>query len=966
MRQNDAQASDATNLRALWDASTRSQGIVIYDADGTILDANSVFLNYLDASPEDLVGRNVSVLRTPAEPGADWSLLSDGGTHCVQRLAHLGRDGRTRWLQSTFGPVAGLDGSVARILQTATDVSETVRQDTENRSALQAIRKSHGYVVFDPQGLILDANSAFLDTVGYLLDEIVGRHHRTFVEPSFAHSAEYALFWRQLAAGEPQAGQYRRFTKSRREVWLQASYNPVFDADGKVCRVVKLAIPVTEEKLRQAEHQGQIAAIHNSLCVISFDLEGTIRDANDNFLVSTGYRLSEIHGQHHSMFVDPAYAVSDEYRDFWKSLGAGRHQSGEFKRVGKHGDQIWLQATYSPILDLNGHPFRVVKYATVVTDQKLRQADLQSQIAAIDKSQGLISFDLKGTILSANANFCAAVGYSAEELVGQNHRVMVDPVLASSIEYADFWDTLRSGNFVSGLYKRIGKNGRVVWIQASYNPILDLNGRPERIIKFATDVTSNIELAMAYEDAKRQSQHDPGTTLPNRVRLFSFMQAILDQPEARLDVLYLDLDRFKPVNDSFGHEVGDYVLTQIADRLRRALRPDQLAARIGGDEFVIAAPNTTSAETEALCTRLIASISAPIYHGATELQVSVSIGVANSADSRSPDELLRCADAAMYRSKHSGRGMFSFYSDALNELLVASRNLSQQLDRGLADREFFLDYQPRFNTTTNAIASVEALVRWKHPERGLVPPLEFIPHAERSGAIVRLGEWVLRQACQDALGWPGIGISVNVSPVQFQAGTLVDIVAAVLQETGLDPTRLELEVTESVIIADIDLARTTLEALKQLGVRISMDDFGTGYSSFSNLRALPFDALKIDRQFIRDMDTRSGGREVVQAILALGKALHLSVTAEGVETPNQLSMLTTDQCSELQGFLLARPMPPAQITAWLERRNPTDLSLEPTRRTKTASDAPPARPRANRLEPRGALSAIPVESTLRP
>ena len=662
----------ADSLRGLWDAVDRSHAILLYQLDGTILEANQIVCAWLDHPAETLIGSHVDRLRAndPAHP--PWPTLADGTVHDLPREQRITRSGATIWLHSRYSPVFDTDGTLSHILQIATDVTLTARREAETFASLTAIQASNAVITFDANGLILHANDAYLTAMSFQLDEIVGRHHRIFVEPSFAHSAEYALFWRELGQGKSQAGQYRRFTRDRSEVWLQAIYNPVFDADGKLCKVIKLATTVTEEKLRQAEHQGQIAAIHNALCVISFDVQGNIRDANDNFLDSMGYRLAEVRGRHHSMFVDPAYADSDEYRTFWTNLAAGHHQAGEFKRFGKHGDEVWVQATYNPVLDLNGHPFRVVKYATVVTDQKLRQADLQGQIAAIDKSQGLISFDLQGIILDVNENFCAAVGYAAHELIGQPHRLLVDPEIAGSPEYQIFWETLRAGNFVSGLYRRIGKGGRPVWIQASYNPILDLNGNPSRIIKFATDVTSNVDMAAAFEDAKRQSQHDPGTALPNRVRLLAFINSILDQPGRRLSILYLDLDRFKPINDTFGHQAGDHVLSQVADRMRRALHADQIAARIGGDEFVIAVPDQREAEVEILCTTLIASISEPIAYLGHELQVGISIGVATTADAATADDLLRCADVAMYRSKQNDRGTVSFYAGTQTQRLGAS------------------------------------------------------------------------------------------------------------------------------------------------------------------------------------------------------------------------------------------------------------------------------------------------------
>ena len=889
------------------------QAVVQFDLDGTILDANDLFLSTTGYARDDAVGRHHRMFVEPSdacgpEYAAFWAGLAAGEPRSGE-FRRFAKDGSPVWLQATYSPIRDLSGRPYKVAMYATVITEQKLQQVDYRWQVGAIHKSHAVISFDMAGVILDANDTFLAAVDYTLDEIVGRHHRLFVEPSYVHSAEYAAFWRELGSGRHQAGQYRRIGRDGREVWLQATYNPIFDVDGQPIRVVKYATVVTEEKLRQAEHQGQIAAIHKSQAVISFALDGIIIDANDNFLATMGYRLADVRGCHHRMFVEPGYAQNPKYANFWADLAAGQHKAGEFKRLGRDGREVWLQATYNPILDMNGRPFRIIKYATDITAEKLRQADIDGQIAAIHRSQGVIAFALDGTITEINDGFLATLGYARDELLGRHHSVLVDPTYAAGAEYAEFWRTLRTGAFLSGRYQRLGKNGRGVWIQATYNPILDLNGRPSKIIKFATDVTADVSLAEAYEDAKRQAQHDAATALPNRVRLASYMTTALADPSGRLTVLYLDLDRFKPINDTFGHAVGDRVLGEIADRLRRSLAPDQIAARVGGDEFVVVAPGLNDDAIEPFCQRLLDLVSVPIRHEGGELTVGVSIGIAVSpTDGTTPDELLRSADAALYRSKQNGRGSFSFYAVAMNERVLAYRNLVDDMRRGLGAGEFFLEYQPRYGARERDVQSVEALVRWSHPQRGRVNPGEFIPLAEKSGLIVPLGEWVMRTACRAATEWADIGVSVNVSPVQFRASDVVGVVTAALAESGLDPSRLELEITEGVLLEDAERARTALAGLKRLGVRLAMDDFGTGYSSLSSLRSFPFDVIKIDRQFVADIDGRAGGRAVVQAILGLGRALGLSVTAEGVETADQLRMLAEDACHEVQGFHLARPM----------------------------------------------------------
>ena len=367
------------------------------------------------------------------------------------------------------------------------------------RAELDALSKSQAMISFDLQGIILDANEAFCSTVGYRLDEIKGKHHSMFVEAAYRDSTEYRAFWDRLGAGQFDAGQYKRFGKGGKEVWIQASYNPVFGTDGKPCRVVKMASDISAEKLRAADQEGQLAAIGKSQAVIEFDLQGNILTANENFCRAVGYRLDDIQGRHHSLFVEPAHRDSAEYRAFWDRLGAGQFEAGQYKRIGQGGKEIWIQASYNPIFDMNGKPFKVVKYATDITADKLRNADYEGQLAAIGRSQAVIEFDLKGNILSANENFCATVGYRLEEIKGRHHSVFVEPSYRDSSEYRAFWERLGSGQFDAGQYKRVGQGGKEIWIQASYNPIFDMSGKPFKVVKYATDITAQTVAAMAFE-----------------------------------------------------------------------------------------------------------------------------------------------------------------------------------------------------------------------------------------------------------------------------------------------------------------------------------------------------------------------------------------------------------------------------------------------------------------------------------
>ena len=357
---------------------------------------------------------------------------------------------------------------------------------------LAALDRSQAIIEFKPDGRIVTANAAFLAAMGYTLAEIRGRHHSMFVDEAERNSQAYRQFWAALRAGDFQSAEFRRIAKGGREIWLQATYNPIRGPLGGTARIVKFASDITAEKRRSAEHAGQVAAISRSAAVIEFALDGTILHANQNFLDTMGYALDEIIGKHHSMFVEPRMRQSAEYTEFWRELAAGVFRSAEFKRIAKGGRAVWLQATYNPILDAAGKPFKIIKFATDITRQKMRGVEIAGQYAAIDKSQAIVEFNLDGTIAHANENFLAAVGYTLAEILGQHHRIFVDPAEHDTPAYQQFWQNLRAGAYCQGEYRRIAKDGREIWLHATYNPILDVDGTPLKIIKFATDITAEV------------------------------------------------------------------------------------------------------------------------------------------------------------------------------------------------------------------------------------------------------------------------------------------------------------------------------------------------------------------------------------------------------------------------------------------------------------------------------------------
>lgn len=390
-------------------------------------------------------------------------------------------------------------------MESTTQVTKSEHADLQAVNA--ALNRAQALIEFALDGTILHANENFLDVLGYKLEEIQGKHHSIFCDSDYVKTAEYKQFWSKLGNGEPAQADYRRIAKDGRNVWINASYNPIVDDNGKPYKVIKFATDITASKLKNAEFESKIDAIGKSQAVIEFHLDGTIITANENFLSTTGYTIAEIQGKHHRIFCEEGYANSTEYKHFWKKLGAGEFDSGEYKRVTKSGSEVWLNASYNPIFDSNGIPFKVVKFASDVSAIKLKNTEYEGKVSAISKAQAVIEFDTNGIVLDANENFLDTMDYALDEIKGEHHRMFCDGDYVASSDYKKFWQKLNRGEFDGGRYKRIGNHGKVVWIQATYNPILDLNGKLSRVVKFAIDITEQVNLENSVK-AKAQSDSD--------------------------------------------------------------------------------------------------------------------------------------------------------------------------------------------------------------------------------------------------------------------------------------------------------------------------------------------------------------------------------------------------------------------------------------------------------------------------
>lgn len=582
-----------------------------------------------------------------------------------------------------------------------------------------------------------------------------------------------------------------------------------------------------------------------------------------------------------------------------------------------------------PFTDSDGRVIGVLGSYTDITERKRADLALRLQSRALDASVNAILITApskEGNLIEyVNPAFKRITGYDPQEVIGEDCRLLQrddrDQEGIAAIRQA-----LSANREVSAVLRNYRKDGALFWNQLYIAPVPDADGQTTHHIAVINDVTALIRY---QEQLEYQANYDSLTRLPNRNLLRDRLQHALivaQRHHKGVAVVFIDLDGFKNVNDSLGHSVGDRLLSVVADRLARCARASDTVARHGGDEFVIVMTDTVDEQSLiAWMERVRASISEPVWLDGTELYVGCSMGASLfPQDGDDAETLMKKADLAMYRAKDMGRNTFQFYQPEMNVSAGARLNLERRLRRALRDNEFLLHYQPQVDIETGQVVGMEALVRWSDPEVGLIPPSQFIPVAEESGLIGPLSEWVLREACRQNKAWqdeglPPARVSVNLSARQFQQRDIAKLVMQVLEETGLDPQYLELELTESTIMRNAEEAVSMLNELHALGIGLAIDDFGTGYSSLSYLKRFPVDRLKIDRSFVSDIGESSDDETITSAIIALAHSLNLQVIAEGVETSTQLDFLKERACDEMQGYFFAKPLPHDAIPGMLQR-----------------------------------------------
>ena len=631
----------------------------------------------------------------------------------------------------------------------------------------------------------------------------------------------------------------------------------------------------------------------------------------------------------------PDAATNTIYRNLLASPQADGCWRGDVQSTGKDGNVYWERQVASTLRNADGKATHLVIVKEDVSDRKLRRADYAQtrhlhEKALASSSNGIMITRSNAddhSIVYVNPAFERITGYSAEEVIGLEGRFLVRDDLAQP-DLEHIRSALREKREGSATLRNYRKDGSLFWNELHIAPVQDLtDGSTTHFVSVINDISDRVRYQHALE---YQANHDSLTGLANRNLLNDRIEQAIAWSKRNghvMGLMLLDLDHFKLINDASGHSAGDALLKEVATRLLACVRETDTVARLGGDEFVIVLTDLPQPDDiNQIAEKILATLSRPAEIAGREIFVTASIGVSlYPRDGDHGEILLRYADMAMYRVKEHGRNSVRQFVPEMGSTAISRLDMEGAMRRGLERGEFVLHYQPKIDLASQKVVGAEALIRWQHPQIGLIQPIEFIPLAEETGLILPLGEWVLAEACRQQVLWQQqnlapLHISINMSARQFRQDDLNDRIAAVFASTGADPSQFIVELTESMVMHDVDSTLASLRALKNLGLSLSLDDFGTGYSSLSYLRRFPIDELKIDRSFINDIHTNPDDAAIAGAIIAMARSLGLSVVAEGVENKEQATLLSSLGCNQVQGYYYARPLTVSAFTARLREQ----------------------------------------------
>ena len=825
-------------------------------------------------------------------------------------------------------------------LETELELGQARQQAAEDwakKLSLAVEQNPASIIITDIDGKIEFANDTFLATTGYALDEVLGKTP-LLVQSDDTPREAYAELWREISAGRIWRGDLQNRRKDGGQYWERVLVAPIKAPDGSIASYIWINEDITElralfDQLRDSDSRfrGVLATMVEGVAVLS--PKGHFIYSNpaaenafgcpDGGLI--GRRPEELPVER--LRADGSLCPPGEF-----PLLVTLREQRELRDItqgirARDGSVRWLRVNTCVLRSSGeGSHHGVVLTFTDVTERQHAEEQLRLAFEVINHtSEGVMVSDAQHRILSINPALERMIGLRNAQIIGRPSGAFVRALDDAS--FAAVNDALVSGRPWQGEVRLKKKTGRSLHSWAAIAVVRDNENRIKHHISVFSDMTERKE---AQERIEFLAHHDPLTGLPNRLLLRDRVAQALAQAlrmQNRVALMFLDLDRFKTINDSLGHPVGDALLKEVVERLRTCVRDTDTICRQGGDEFVILLNDVRDSEAVSrIAEKIHLRMTEPVLVGKHQLSTSFSIGIALGPDDASDfDTLLQKADTAMYHAKEAGRNSHRFFTEQMNRQVVEHLTLENKLRRALDNRDFVLYYQPQIDLAEGRIVGVEALIRWNSPEDGLVSPGRFIPVAEASGLIAPIGAWVLREACRQARAWQDAGlppfvVAVNLSAMQFKRPDLINTVINALVLADLDSQWLELELTESILIQDAESTVDSVRRLKALGVKLSVDDFGTGYSSLAYLKRFAVDKLKIDQSFVRDLGHDPEDSAIVRAIVQMAHSMKLTTIAEGVETQELADLLRLFHCDEAQGFWLAKPLPADELEAFVRAR----------------------------------------------
>jgi len=783
---------------------------------------------------------------------------------------------------------------------------------------------------YRPDGPIDFISDAIEDIVGYTAAQLMRGTTHAWVDlicPEERRTHRRAVK-QAVAEMRPYALEYRIVDATGTERWVAENGQPQAGVAGMVW-VDGIIADISQRK----HHEMRIEALLTEQSAILDNVMFGVMFVRHRRIVSVNRRCEELFGYGHGGMTGSSTAIVFPTRyDFeeagerqYPALGAGGDFSEERHYRRQDGSLFWALVSGCALDPLRPGEGSIWVYADI-TARKEAEEKLRLSATVLEHiADAVMVVDVEGVIVAVNPAFTQITGYAEAEAVGR-HSSLTRSERHDEAFYQTMWDELIASGFWRGELWRRRKNGEIFLEWLTISAVRDTHALTTHYVGVSRDIT---EVKQAQEKLDHLAHHDPLTALPNRLLFHDRLQHALlraARSAEKLAILFIDLDRFKNVNDTLGHHIGDELLQQVAAQLAARLREGDTLARLGGDEFIVLLENVDGQYgASQVAEKLVAMFEQPFLVAGHELFVTCSVGVSlYPDDAQDLNMLVRNADVAMYQAKARGRNGYRFYAPSMTGEGIERLRLETFLRRSIEKNEIFLNYQPQVEIDTGRLIGVEALVRWNHPELGLIAPARFIPLAEDSGYINQLGKWVLDEACRQMMRWQAQGLhvpkmAVNLSVKQFERGSMAGVVADILRETGLEPQRLQLEVTESVIMNTGD-ALGYINDLHAIGVGLAIDDFGTGYSSLAYLKQLPVQTLKIDRSFIKDISGDANDEAIAIAIIQLGKSMQLSVIAEGVETQEQAAFLLRHGCRLAQGYFYSRPVLAQDIVErWLDK-----------------------------------------------